>query len=467
MAEKTLSALSRELRQLYTKAQEALQRDNLDYAIDLLNQILSREPGVYECRRALRTAQARKSGGGSGFFKRMLHSAGSSPQLAKAQVALHRNAAEAIQLAEQVLNNDPNSSAAHRIIVEAARSLEMPQTARMSLEVLFTNSPRNKEIAIQFADSLAETGDPKMAETILGELYRMNPTDNDLAQALKNVSARTTLDEGGYEALANGSGSYRDILKNKEEAVSLEQQNRQVKTEDTADRLIREYEARLKDEPKNIKLLRDLGELYTQKKQFDTALGYYQQIKATDVGADVGLDKAIADTIARKYDHQIASLDPNSPDHPEDVARLEAEKQAYQLAECQKRVERFPTDLQLRFELGQMYLQHGKIGEAIQEFQKSKDNLQRRVASMNGLAQCFAKRKMYDLAARTLETAIKEKTGFDDEKKELVYNLGVVLQTMGKKQEAVEQFKLIYEIEIGYKDVAARVDAFYAEQSGT
>jgi hypothetical protein len=35
---------------------------------------------------------------------------------------------------------------------------------------------------------------------------------------------------------------------------------------------------------------------------------------------------------------------------------------------------------------------------------------------------------------------------------------------MGKKAEAVEQFKLIYEMDIGYKDVAAKVDAFYSGQ---
>jgi hypothetical protein len=35
---------------------------------------------------------------------------------------------------------------------------------------------------------------------------------------------------------------------------------------------------------------------------------------------------------------------------------------------------------------------------------------------------------------------------------------------MGKKEEAIEQFKLIYELDISYKDVAAKVDAFYAGQ---
>jgi hypothetical protein len=37
-----------------------------------------------------------------------------------------------------------------------------------------------------------------------------------------------------------------------------------------------------------------------------------------------------------------------------------------------------------------------------------------------------------------------------------------VLEKMGKVEEAIEQFKQIYEIDIGYKDVSAKVDAYYA-----
>ena len=127
-------------------------------------------------------------------------------------------------------------------------------------------------------------------------------------------------------------------------------------------------------------------------------------------------------------------------------------------------MEKFPTDLAIRFEMGVLNFQAGKIGEAIQEFQKAQGNPHKRIAAMGYLAQCYAKRKMFDLAARTLQNAIKEKPVFDDEKKELTYNLGCVLESMGKKEEAIEQFKLIYELDISYKDVAAKVDAFYAGQ---
>jgi tetratricopeptide (TPR) repeat protein len=102
------------------------------------------------------------------------------------------------------------------------------------------------------------------------------------------------------------------------------------------------------------------------------------------------------------------------------------------------------------------------MSEAIQEFQKAQGNPHRRIAALNYLAQCFAKRKMYELATRTLQNALKEKLIFDDEKKELVYNLGCVLENMGKKDEAIKQFEQIYEVDIGYRDVAAKVDAFYA-----
>ena len=71
---------------------------------------------------------------------------------------------------------------------------------------------------------------------------------------------------------------------------------------------------------------------------------------------------------------------------------------------------------------------------------------------------------MYPLAVSTFQEAIKEKQIFDDEKKDLVYNLGLVFEAMEKEKEAIEQFEQIYAIDIGYKDVAAKVDKFYGSQ---
>jgi len=465
MAEKSVNEISRDVRAIFQKGNDALIRENYDYAVDLFTQVLEREPSFYEGRKALRVAQAKKAGGGSGFFKKAWSSASSSPLVAKGQIALRRNPAEALHIGEQILNSDPTSSAGHRLVAEAAIAMDMPRTAVMSLDMLFKNSPKDKHIAIQYANMLAETGEARRAERILMELAEATPSDAELHQALKDLSARKTLNEGGYGALEGGQGSYRDILRNEKEAVSLEQANRVQKTEDQAQNLISEYEARLKTEPNNVRLLRNIAELYTQKKKFDLALQYYEKIKASEAGAsDATIDAAIAQTKTRQFEHQIEQLDATAPDYPDKVAQINAEKQSFRIAECQKRVDKNPTDLATRYEMGVLYFQAGKIAEAMGEFQKSKNNPNKKVASMNYLAQCFAKRKMYPLAATTLQDAIKEKQVFDEEKKDLVYNLGIVYEAMEKEKESIEQFEQIYAIDIGYKDVAARVDKFYGSQ---
>ena len=465
MAEKNLNEISRDARVLFTRGSDALSRENLDYAITLLNQALELEPAFYECRRALRDAQFRKAGeGGTGFFKKMLNRAGSSPQEAKARMAMGKNPAEAMAIAEQMLNGDPNSATAHRLIVDAGNALELPRTVALSYETLVKNSPKDKQLVIEFAQACAAIGEASRAEKILMDLMRELPGDGDLRTALKDLSARKTMDEGGYSALADGSGSYRDILKDKKEAASLEQEKRVQKSEDNVERLLAEYEARLKTEPNNFKLVRSLAELYTQKKQFDRALSLYDRVKASDMGNDPSLDQAIAHTIVKRFDSQLEQLNPFDPEHAAQVEKLKADKLAYQVAECQKRVEKYPTDLAIRYEMGALYFQIGKITEAIQEFQKAKGNPYKRLGAMSYLAQCFAKRKMFDMAARTLQEAIKEKPTFDEEKKDLIYNLGTVLESMGKKEEALEQYKQIYEQDAGYKDVSAKVEAFYAGQ---
>src|ERR1051325_3984747 len=224
MPEKTVNEIPRDVRAMFTKGNDALLRDNFDYAIDLLMQVLAREPTFFDARKALRSAQQGKSGGGGagGFFKKAWSSASSSPMVAKGQLALRKDPVEALAIAEQVLNTDPNNTGAHKIIVEAAAALEMTRTAVMSLDVLVRNSPKDKTLAIEFATKLADTGDVKRAEKILEDFLRLLPNDGELAQARKNVSAKRTLGEGGYDKIAGGEGSYRDILRNETEAVQLE-----------------------------------------------------------------------------------------------------------------------------------------------------------------------------------------------------------------------------------------------------
>src|SRR4051794_2834193 len=404
MPEKSVNEVARDARELYQKGALALQRQNFDYAIAIFQQVLGKEPAFFECRQALRATQFKKAGGSGGFFKKMLGGASSSPMIAKAQMA-RKNPIEALQILEQVLSSDPGNSMAHKMVADAAMEADFPRTAVLSLEILLKNSPRDYDLSMQYGEALRVSGQVVKAEAMYTELMRAHPNKPDIAEALKNLSARVTMEEGGYDALAEGKGSYRDILKNKDEAVQLEQEKRQVQSVDITDRLIKDAETRLAAEPRDLKLLRSLAEMNARKKDFDKALEYCQRIRATEGGADPSFERFAMEIGLKRFDHLISQLDVSLPEQAEQAAKIEAERAEFQLQECKSRADRYPTDLQIRFELGELYFKAGKNNEAIQEFQKAKNNPARKVASMGYLGQCFARRNMNDMAARQIQEA--------------------------------------------------------------
>jgi predicted Zn-dependent protease len=466
MAEKTTSQIPRLAREQYQKGMTAFERKNFDYAIAIFNQVLAQEPGFFDCRQALRVCQHQKSSGAGGFFKKMISGAGSSPMLAKAQISLIKNPLETIKTAEQVLNSDPHSTAAHKLLAQAALAADLPKTAVLSLEIVTKNAPKDDDAQKDLARAYSAAGQGEKAEMVMAELMRQHPNDLRLLEELKDISARKTLAEGGYEALSGGTGSYRDILKDKDRAVAMEQEGRQVKTDDVAQRQVAKLEAELALEPNDLKKLRSVAELYAQQKDFDRALETYNRIVEKEGAADSSLQKAIAETTIKKFEQAIAQLDTQAPDYAEKFAQLTAERDSYVLNEVRQRADRYSGDLAIRFELAELLFKAGKISEAMPEFQKAMANPHKRLQAMAYLGQCLAARGMYDMAASQLQNVLKEKPVFDDEKKEMTYTLASVFEKMGKQNEADDLYKQIYQVDMSFKDVMAKVEASYKRQSG-
>jgi len=203
-----------------------------------------------------------------------------------------------------------------------------------------------------------------------------------------------------------------------------------------------------------------------QQKNYDRALETYQRIVAKEGASDSSLQKAIAETTIRKHEAAITKLDPQAPDYAEKAAQLKAERDNYALSEAKERAERYPGDLGIRFELGELLFKAGKFSEAGVEFQKAQANPHKRLQAMSYLGQCFAARGMNDMAARQLQNALKEKPVFDDEKKEMTYALAIIFEKMGRRNEADDLYKQVYEVDMSFKDVAAKVEASYNRPTG-
>jgi tetratricopeptide (TPR) repeat protein len=84
-----------------------------------------------------------------------------------------------------------------------------------------------------------------------------------------------------------------------------------------------------------------------------------------------------------------------------------------------------------------------------------------RYPALNLMGQAFMKRGMFDFAVKQLALAESELLAMDELKKEIVYNLGLVYEMIKQPEKALDQWKKIYEVDMGYRDVAARVEASY------
>jgi tetratricopeptide (TPR) repeat protein len=464
MPEKSVNEISRAVRDQYEKGVAAVERSNLDYAIELLLGVTKSEPAFLAGRDLLRKASVKKAGQGGGLFKKLVSSASSSPALAKARLITDSQPLEAMFVAEQVLASDPKSSLAHDIFAKAAVIAGFPRSAILSLEAMRQEEPADKEVSIRLSEAYTAIGQNDKAESVFAALMKHHPHDPHLSEMAKNISASRTLNEGGYQNLADGTGNFRQALRNKDEAARLEQESRITKDAAQSENLIEQYVARLATDPGNLKLLKNVAELYAQQKDYYRAIEYYNLIEQIPGAMDAALEQARNDTIVKRFNQVIAQLDPALEDYEQQKNDLAAQRDAFVLEDCIARAEKYPTDKAIRFDLGMIYFNLGRIQEALPEFQQAENNPNKRLQAMLFSARCLAARNMNDMAARKLQAALKEKAAFDDERKELLYTLGCVLEKSGKKAEAMAQFEQIYEVDMKFRDVGKRVDDYHSGQ---
>jgi tetratricopeptide (TPR) repeat protein len=302
---------------------------------------------------------------------------------------------------------------------------------------------------------------------IYNQITEINPLDVEAHRLGKNASARASMKSGGWTQ----AESYRDLIKDKEIAVSLEQQSRMRLTGESLDQQIAETYALHQAEPANIDLARRLAALNEQKEDFQTAIRWYQYAADLTRGADAGLVRKVSDLKIKCLEREIAAheefLSAHAADdelHAKKSEELNAAKKKRAeilLEEARKRLERNPTDLQLRFELGEHLVKAGHFREALPELQRARQNPNARLKAMNLLGRAYGELGMLDLAMKQLEEAAKEILSMDAMKKEIVYNLGLVYERMGDKEKSLSCMKQIYEADYGYKDVATRVESSY------
>src|SRR6184192_2009277 len=465
MAVKTEKELSEAQRNLWLKAVTAVELRNLGYAISLLQEILKQEPQFLMGRQLLRRTEVTKNRS----TKRSFLNISTAPiAIMKAQREIKKDPKRAIEMLEKVLEDEPYNRQANMALKEAATAAGWQEIGVFALRTLLEENSRDVKALHELGRLYRELGENDQEVEVYNQIIEINPLDAEALRLGKDAAAHASMKSGGWTQ----AESYRDLIKDKEMAISLEQQGRMRLTGESLDQQIAETYARHKAEPANVDLARRLGTLNEQKEDFEAAIRWYQSAADLTKGADTGLARKVSDLKIKRLEQEIAAHEEFLSRHNADEVRAKkseelkaakSKRAEILINDALERVGRNPTDLQLRFELGKNFFNAGRFREAVPELQRARQNPHARLKAMNLLGCCYSELEMLDLAMKQLEEASKEILSMDTTKKEIMYNLGLVYERMGEGDKSLACMKQIYEVDYGYRDVARRVESSYEQ----
>jgi tetratricopeptide (TPR) repeat protein len=433
--------------------------------VEVLSGILARNPGCIDVRRSLRKAQKAMLGTKKGLFDG-LTSALSAGKVAK---AVEADPVAAIAAAEEALAKKPTDANANKTLALAGLKLGFHELAAFAYEELATNEPTQVQHFVDLANAWIAGGEYDQSLAAADRGLKLFPGNGDLQEVVRKASVSKTMKKGNWE----DKGDFQSKLKDKDEALRLDQASRTVTDSATALAQAAELAQKIQSAPDSLDLYREIVRMFLIAEDLDSAIAWLQRGRVTSQGkADTSLERQESDLIIRRYDRiskqlrEAIAASPADAASKDALAKNEAELADFRLKTSITLVERYPNDFSYRHELGTLLLAANRLDEAVQQLQYAQRNPKFRQPALLAIGRAFSQGGKYDLAVEQLTTAKSEVQLMNDLKKEIIYSLGDTFEKMGKAKEAVDEYKIIYMADSGYRDVAKKINDFYERQKG-
>lgn len=435
------------------RGRQALESGRYDLAVDMLMEAVTAAPDVLETRKLLRAAQIAnfRRNGKAGFGAKLGY------MMARQKIMgliKKGQGAEAMAEAEKLLSQNPLDADNIETAVKAAEAAGKADHAAISIEAAYECSNKDPSLLERVATYYTMAKRWDKARDAYQKLSELKPGDQRVMQLLKNTEAQATMN-AGWEQSAGKKGGFQNLIANKEQAKKLDQANKAMVIGDDAEALIAEKIAQIEKEPKNMNFRRALARIYIQNKRYAEAVECLSAAIEAAGAMDPELDRMLSQTRVQYYDQQIDAL--KAEGNEEAAAELEGEKNQFVFDDLAARVERYPNDLHLRYELGVQYFTYEYYDEALEHLQLAQKSPKDRLWALYYLAMCFLMKGQTDMAVMQLETARDQIPMMDDLKKKVVYQLGLCAESQGDLEKAYQYYKDVYSTDVGFADLSDRM----------
>jgi len=450
---------------LLDKAKVAADRGNYDYAIDLYLQLLDIQPENLEARRLLREVEVRKfQADGVTSSNPMAYLKGIGPLISCQIFTALGKSEKAMGAAEAFLKNDPYNRTVLVMLGSAAEKGGFLEVAIQVLEDVRNRldadaNPKTRIALLRKLGRIYEAAERlKESSRCFEELLQYSPNDREADANIRRLAALISM-KGGWEDAVKQGTKTQDLLKNKEDSQKLEDQQHDIRTSSDVEKAIERTMKDLQDDPENTRYLIQLGDLYRRLNDWEQSEAAYKRAQAIDP-TNFLITQRLGDLAMIQMDVAIeeAKKDPAKAD---EVQELLKQRTAFAIEEYARRVKARPQDLPTRYAYGQVLFSQKKYKEASVQFQHASRDPKTRRNSLYLLGRCFQLQGLVDLAIEQYTKAAEGASLVDVQVKNVLYALGDAHESQGRTQDALDAFKRIFEVDINFKDVSARIEKLY------
>ncbi len=450
----------------FDRAKTVADTGNYDYAIDMYIEGLFREPLNIPEHEALRDISLRRKVKGgkpaSGFLGAKPRFKGKTPK-------------EQMLNAEWFLAKDPGNISQMSALLKHAYAADYKEIIHWFGPVMLhanrTQKAPHPRYYLELADLYEGIGSFQAAAEAVQLALQMLPNDGDLANRVKELAARETLQKGQYE----NAGDFKESLKDKEQTQELIQQDNLNKSEEFKLKVMSEAKANYEKDPlehqvisKYVKSLIDLDSPDYEATAIDVLHNAYEKTKVYRYKMIIG------DIRMKQFRRDIRVLAAAVKAHPDDTALqndLQEQEKArldFEIEEFAQRVKQFPTDMGILYEYGYRLYRARRLDEALQALQLAQNHPRHRADALYLLGRCFLEQGMKREAVETFGRAVESyelaDTG-DTKSKDMHYWLARSQEASGNIAEAEKIYSRITQWDITFRDARQRLADLRAKES--
>jgi len=444
-------------RRCWVRGNEAIPKENWDYAIQMYGQAAKMVPNNLTFRQSLRFTEYKKydnnkKGAAMAGMKLM----GPKGRIKKCRMS--KNWAGVADAAEDGLAINPWDAQLNADLGDALKELGHIDTAIFSYQQSIEADKLNIAVNKTLAALLEDRGEYKAAIDCWKRILQADPHSGEARSKITSLDARTVMDRGGYEGAESTRGVMADHEIAKRLGLNKNADGPGVSVEADLQRAIRK-------DPANKDNYLKLADYYKREGELEKA--EEQLLKALEIsGNDISIREVLEDVQLELMKRTCEVTKEQVRSNPDDAGlKQRAAEQANELLKRElevfaKRVERYPNDMRLKYELGLRYMRVKKWQLAIPLFQQARSDPRIKGEALLNLGKCFYYDGKPQLAIRQFEAAMAEVKYEEkpDVYKDLYYAAGRLYEEMKNVQAAEDAYQKVLEVDYNFRDTVKRLN---------